>query len=191
MQIFLIANKQNQNQQNQSWQSQAQRGFTLIELLVVVFIIGILLSNVSLVPHSKNTLPDQLSQLDSKLAYALDYATFNQQVLGLYISPTGYTFFSYDDTYATQSFIQTGATNTWLPTNIIELKSNAWVDLEKIVLIDLIADDQSILIEEPVADEPILPQIIILPNYEFTNFLLSLTNNGNQTFVLDFEDRVF
>ena len=171
--------------------NQKYQGFTLIEILVVMFIVGVMLlaTSYSFSPKSdKNSVKTNIITLQNKLQYALDYATFNQQILALTVHETGYFFSDYHANNSTQTIIDKQATNTWQPlTNIPNLSSDNWQAKDKISHIGLILDGIDVVIEflDNEEEEIPPPHIIIFPNYETNDFLLNILDNSGQEYSID------
>ena len=174
-----------------------QFGFSLIELLIVMFIMGFLLSNINLNFNNTFDSAKQLAEFKQQFHYALDYTTFSRQILGLSIDEQGYAFLSYhpptkpasptnneDNTQAKEP------TSTWqIISDITQLEPQNWHNAEEIAFMDLVVDEQSVVITTK-KERHQKPQIIILPNYEYNSFLLTITNN-EKTHTLDLTQSIF
>lgn len=160
------------------------KGFTLIEILVVMFIVGIMLLAVgSRYTPSKHqdSLLNNVNTLQGKLQYALDYTTFKREVLALTIHQTGYYFSNYHK----------NASQTWQPiATQKDLNPVLWQDLERINHIDMVIDNTSVVIDDlkdltQEEKEKLPPHVIIFPNYETTDFSITLLDKEGEEKSLD------
>ncbi len=163
-----------------------KQGFTLIELLIVIFILGIILLTFtySINPNKQlNKEQDNITNLDNKIQWALDYSAFSNRIFALTIVQEGYFFLEYFPNDANNTNLE--ATTTWRVTNNVNLAQSLWKNI-KINHIDLIIEDTSIVIDNLKEAKKInIPHIIILPYYELSPFQLTLFNEEGDELILD------
>jgi len=145
-----------------------QGGFTLLELLSVVLIIGIVVSFASLSVGQKNShvVRDEAERLNGLLKLANEEAVMQGRELAVEFKETGY------------SFMELSSENKWSP--VTEDKLLREREFPPTIKIKLTIEG----VVSSFEDKKNLPRIFVLSSGELTPFQLTLSLDGEESYIL-------
>jgi len=135
------------------------RGFTLLELLVVLVIIGLFSGMVMLAvtPNEDRIAQREANRLMQVIELAQDEAIMQGVELGLIVQPDHYYFSRLQD-------------NNWLP--LVNDTQFAVHQLNSALMMTLDVEDENVV--QKIADDSMVPAVMVLSSGELTAFKLSL-----------------
>ncbi len=155
-------------------------GFTLIEMLVVLALIGLLAGMAVLsAGASGSTVEREARRLSVTLRLAADESRLQGRVLGLRFDSRGY---SYHELLPADSTNAPGPGLAWSP--LVDKGALAPRFWPRQLQFELIINGRAVRTHEP--DSSLPPQIVLLPEGEFTPFSLKLGDTMEAGTVVEF-----
>lgn len=148
-------------------------GFTLIEILLVLLLIGMIVSTVSIPNFAgdpSKKLDEHRQRFEALFELAVDYSALNNVVMGVKVEPDLYQFLVFNGTQW-QPIEQPPLTQQQFEADTkLEIRIDGLAGQEDNLVNSINWQQQSELDDE---DEPLIPDILILPSGEISAFELT------------------